>query len=390
MSTVLSHARPGDVINAATWNLVIDSLNDALQRIEALEGTSVPGGGLAIAQLVPAGPYRVGDALRIVGQNFQFAAGATRVFFNSTQVLNLLPTSTDTQLDFEIPQVPGLAESGTSVDLVVLNQTESVTRSVVLRPRQNPLQGTVTVEWRSVDPATVLPGGPATFVYRITSGTNNSAVWSLSALVDVATNAAAWNSQLRLRDAGGNPISPAQVTLAPNQSIDVQVHIPAVPSGTNNVSFGVAVTANSAGITGSSGLRSFVVGTPTPPPDLTMNLSTVPALSNGALAGSTLTVPGGQSRTLAILAQVSVAGVYTVTRSVLGGANGWTINLDASTTDSFQIVDTDLSGGASAQRLLRYSVAAAVGATSSGQIQIQVQRQGAQGSRAIVLNTVRS
>ena len=389
MSTPLNPARPGDIISASSWNLVINSLNDALLRLEALESGGGTGSGLLVSQLVPPGPYRIGDTLQVFGQNFQFAIGATRVFFNSMQVLNMLPSSTDSRLDFAIPNVPGVTESGTQVDLVVLNQTQSVTRQVTLRPRLNPLQGMIMAEWISVDPATVLPGGPATFVYRITSGTNNAAVWSLNALVDVVANPAAWNSQLRIRDTAGNNLNPAQVSLAPGQQIDVQVHIPALPTGTNNVTFGVSISATSAGVTGSSGLRQFVVGTLTPPPDLTMTLTTVPALSNGALVGSTLTVPGAQQRPLAIAAVLTLTGVYNVTRSVLGGATGWTVNLDAGTLDNFTITAADLTTG-SAQRLLRFSVAATGAATTPGQIQIQVQRQGVAGSRVIALNTVRS
>ena len=176
----------------------------------------------------------------------------------------------------------------------------------------------------------------------------------------------------------------------PASSSTCRCRFPSVPAGTNGVTFGVSLTATSAGITGSSGIRQFVVGTPTPPPDLSVTLSTVPALSLGALVGSTLTVPGGQSVPLAISAELTVAGVYNITRSVLGGASGWAVNLDSGTGDSFTITPADLASTGSTQRLLRYAVAATTAATPNAQIQILVQRQGNTSSRSIALNTVRA
>src|SRR4051812_36923367 len=103
MAQQLQHVSPGDLITAADFNDFIDVLNTSVARIEALEAGVQPGTGLAITQLIPGGPYRVGDTLQILGRNFQFTIGAHRVFFNSTQVLNFLPTSTDSKLEFVIP-----------------------------------------------------------------------------------------------------------------------------------------------------------------------------------------------------------------------------------------------------------------------------------------------
>jgi hypothetical protein len=162
-----------------------------------------------------------------------------------------------------------------------------------------------------------------------------------------------------------------------------------VPPATNGTSFGVTLSATAESISGSSGIRQFVVGTPTPPPDATMSLQTVPGLSP-KLSGNTLSVQGGQSSTLAISATLTVAGSYTVTRSVLGGATGWAVNLDSGTIDSFQITAADVANGASAVRLLNYAVAATATAVTPAQIDIRVQRQGNASSRSITLNTVRT
>jgi hypothetical protein len=386
MAAISDQVKPGDVISSDLFNRIIALLNEH----DALLTSTTPVSGLAITQLLPAGPYRVGDTLQILGQNFQFGIGATRVFLNATPVLSFSPTSTDSRLQFVIPAVPGVVEAGSSVDLLVLNQTQSATRQIVLRPILNPLQGSVIIEWQSVAPTTVTPGAPATFLYRITSGTNNRATWDINPQIDVAVNAAAWNAQLSVRDSAGNELNPRQITLDPDQQVDVQIRIATVPSGTDGVTFGLTVNASSGPVSDSSGIRQFTVGDLTPLPDTTLTLSTVPILSAGALVGNTLTVPGTQSRILAISVDFTMAGDYTVTRSVLGGATGWAVNLDSGTIDAITINAADLAASGHTQRLLRYSVAATSTATTPAQIEIRVARTGATGSRSIVLNTVRS
>ena len=391
MASTLSQAKPGDLITASDWNALVDAVNSAMIRIAALEAGSQPGTGLAITQLVPDGPYRVGDTLQIIGRNFQFSIGATRVFFNATQVLSLLPTSTDSRLEFVIPTVPGVTEAGTTVDLVVLNQGESVSRQVVLLPRQTPLQGNVTVEYVNVTPTTILPDQPATFGYRIRSGTNNRATWSIAPRVSVAAGGAAWNSQLGVLDDTGGVIASRQITLDPGEERNFSVRIGTVPAGTNGVQFGLVVNAQADGISGSSGIRQFTVGTADVPPDASITLALQPAASSaGALVGSTLTVPGGASRTLAIAATFTVAGTYTLTRNVLGGATGWTATPISGTPNSYSISSADLAASGQAQRLMRFSVAATAGATQNAELEVRLQRSGQSAFRSVVVTLVRS
>lgn len=384
MAAITDRVRPGDVISSELLNRVIALLNEH----DALLASGPVATGLAITQLLPAGPYRVGDSLHILGNHFQFSIGAARVFFNGTPAAGFSSNSSDSHLELVIPSVPGVTESGTNVELVVHNQSESTSRTIVLRPLQNPLQGNVLVEWQSVNPATVVPASAATFVYRITSGTNNRASWDINPQVSVATNLALWNSQLSVRDANGVELVPRQITLDPGQQADFQIRIGTVPPGTNGVSFGLTVDVSSGPIFGSSGSRQFVVGTATPPPDNTITLTPVPLFSAGALLGNTLTVPGGGSRDLVIAADLTVAGTYNVTRNPIG--TGWAINLDEGTQDSFVITAANLGGSGTTQRLLRYSVAATAAAASTAQLEISVQRQGNAAVRSRTINAVRS
>lgn len=386
MAQQLAHVRPGDLITARTFNVLIDVLNGALLRIEALEAGTAPSTGLAITQMIPiSGPYRIGDDLEILGSNFQFGIGATRVFFNATQVFNLLPTSTDSRLQFVIPSVPGVVDGGTDVELAVMNQNETVTRSIRLFPRQNPLQGSVVVEYLSVDPQQIAAGQPATFRYRIESRTNNLATWTINPQIEVAANADAWNAQMRVLNGQSAELPARQLTLNPGGSEEFFVHILTVPAGSDGVDFGVTVNAGSANIGGSSGARQFTVGQQAETPDTTITLSAVPAFSQGALDGNTLTVSNEQPRVLAINAELTKAGEYQVFRQVLSGA-GWTVNPSGGALDSFTITDSDLSGDGTASRVLRYSVFPSGIARSAAQLRITVQRQGESLSQSIIVN----
>jgi len=392
MAQQLTHVNPGDLITAMQFNALIDVVNLSVVRIEALEAGALPSTGLAITQLIPDGPYRVGDTLEILGRNFQYSIGATRVFLNTTQVFNLLPTSTDSRLQFVIPSVPGVLEQGTTVELVILNQTESVSRQITLKPRLSALQGSVLVTWLDVDPATIIEDQPATFGYRIESRTNNRATWLISPVIDVATNAAAWTAALRVLDAGENEIPSRQIVdLNPGEQRNFYIRLAPVPDGTDGVSFGLSVTATADGISGPSGVQPFTVGTATVPPDTTITPNLIPDFSGGALVGSTLTVPGGQNRQVAVDATFTVAGTYNITRPISAGTTGWTATPVIGTVESVPVTAADLAATGSITKRFRYIIAATSTATATGgRIEFSLQRSGETSSRSITLNLVRS
>jgi hypothetical protein len=390
MPNPISHVQPGDLITAADWNDVVDTLADVLTRLGALEAGSQQLTGLAIEQVVPDGPYRIGDTLKIVGRNFQYSIGAATVFVGPTQVLNLLPTSSDTMLQFVIPSVPGVIEAGTSLDLIVLNHSDTKSVPIVLKPKLTSTVGNVVVTWASVDKATFQPGDTVTFQYTIRSGTNNRATWTLSPVIDVAANAAAWNAQLKMVDDQGKEITTGQIDLDPGEQRTVGVQITKVPDGTANVQFGLTLNVSTDGISGTSGVSLFKVGVTTAPPDTSITLNLVAALSGGALSGNTLTVAGGGSSRMAVSAELTIAGTYNMKRGVLGTAQGWSFDLDSGTGDSLDITAADLAATGKATRLLRYKVSATGTADTPAQIQLTVTRSGQTSAAAKAVNVVRA
>lgn len=386
MPPQLVKVAPGDLITAAQFNDIIDSLNSALARIAALEaggGTSTS--GLVITDLVPAGPYRVGQTIQIVGKEFQFAIGATRVFFGSTQVFNLRPTSTDSLLEFEIPVVAGVTEAGTEVDLTVANQTDSDTRKVILRPRQTSLQGFITTTFLSVTPATIAPGQPALFRYRLTSGANAAASYLVTPTISGSPIATALQGQLSVLDANQTAIPSRQISVDPGSQVEFFVRIGTVPTGTAGQTFNLTVNVGADSLNTSTGAQQFPIGSPAEQPDPLIALAPVPGLSGAALSGNTLTVPAGNNRLFGLAAVLDQPpGVDGPITYALGwqqgaGSTGWTVALlggATGATSANRVLNPGDFVNGEANRSFQYTITAATGASATGSVTFTMQRQG--------------
>lgn len=383
MPIALPRVNPGDTITATDWNALVDAITSAFVHIDALEANQ-QGTGLAITQLVPpAGPYRINDKLQVIGRNFQTVIGAVRVFLNTTPVLNLLPTSTDTSLEFVIPPLSGILPTGTMVDLMVVNQTESVIQPIQILPQDVPLQGIITVDWVKAEPATILPDAEAILRYHVRAATNKQATWTVTPKIDVA-NAAAWNSQIHVLGPDRTELTNNQIVLSPGQETDILLQIAKVPAGTNGVTFDASLTLTAEALSNGSGVKQFPVGTPTPEEDSAIDLVLVPAFSGSALANNTLTVPAGQGAKFQLTATFHVAGTYNVTKT-LNPAAEWTIAPLQGTAESYTIV----KGQEGTENNLRYQVSCTASATTPSQIKVDLQRVGETKKKSLSLSLER-
>ena len=81
MAQLLNHAQPGDVITAEDWNLVVDAINELLQAGQT--------SGIKINNVIPAAsaldPLKIGSLVQVVGQNFGFSIGQSKVIFEAGQ-----------------------------------------------------------------------------------------------------------------------------------------------------------------------------------------------------------------------------------------------------------------------------------------------------------------
>jgi hypothetical protein len=388
MANDLQPVRPGDLITAQTYNDLVLKIAELEQRLDDLQQGSGGGTGLAVTGRIPAtGPYRIGDTLTLLGRNFQFSLGAARVFLDAVRVLNLASTSSDTQLVFVIPPVPGVAEPGTEVTLRVLNQSEEVTSPIILRPALAQLFGEVDLVWLGVTPTTVQPDQTATFQFRITSRASAAADFLLTPTIGVASGQSTWQNRLEVLDASLNPLGGRQIRLDPLQARLFNVRISQVPSGTGGTDFTLTVNATAGNVQGTSGALPFQVGQAVEPPDTTIDLNPTQSVPASALVGDTVTASVGQAAVrVRFTATFELAGTYDLTLTTTAATTSWTVNRFLTTPASYDIGANDIPSGGHAVRLPEITIQPSAGASATGRVEVRLQRRGATGSRAFPLN----
>lgn len=388
MPNDLQLVRPGDLITAQTYNDLVLKIRDLEQRLEDLQQGDSGGPGLAITGRIPAtGPYRIGDTLTVLGRNFQFSLGAARVFLDAVRVLNLASSSSDSQLVFVIPPVPGVVDPGTEVTLRVLNQTEEVTTPIVLRPPLPQVFGEADVVWLTVTPTTFQPGDTVTFQFRITSRASTAADFLIDPLIGVAANPSAWQRELQVLDSSLNPLTGRQIRLEPLQQRLFNVRISQVPSGTAGTAFTLTVNATAGNVQGTSGALPFTVGQEVEPPDTTIELNPTQSVPASALVGDTVTASVGQPAVrVRFTAEFELPGTYDLTLTTGPATTRWSVDRFLTTPAFYDIAAGDIPSGGRAVRLPEITIQPSAGASATGRVEVRLQRRGSAGSRAFPLN----
>src|SRR4051794_39634366 len=109
MALPTDHVQPGDLIRADLLNTLIDFVAELNDRVLVLEANVPPPAdhSVQIITISPGSP-RIGDQMTITGRNFDYSVRAAAVRFDNTVVPQFLPASSDTQLVFTVPSIPGI------------------------------------------------------------------------------------------------------------------------------------------------------------------------------------------------------------------------------------------------------------------------------------------
>ena len=373
------HVDVGEIIKSADFNIVLDVLQDLTSRVESLETGGAVGGGVVITSIAPAGDLRVGQEITIYGRNFGYSIGAQRVFFDSVRATIFKTGSSDEKLIIEIPNVPGVSESGTSVEMTVANFTSSASKTVTVKPVQLAQQGNVALSFLNVAPSTITIGSKPKFKYQL------EAPVMLPQLVniDVTVSIGSLQSSLKILDASDQELQGKQLTLQPGDKTQFSVQLDSIPGGT--VKFNLDVKTTGSGIAGSEDKRDFTIGALVDVDDevttFTPNLSS----PSGALQGSTLSVPSGGTVTVQFRAEFS--GNDTRTYDVLEPtASNWTIKRSSSfqfsTPSTYTISGPD-------QKFPAYDVKAETGASGTT-VEFTLQRESSTKKKTIQLSLVKT
>jgi hypothetical protein len=393
MAQTLKKAQPGDVITAEDWNLVVDAINELMQSGQT--------GGIKINASLPAGtaldPIRIGLLTQITGQNFGFAIGQSKVTFEQlgSQIVvrrqDMLSGSSDERLLFIMPPIPGLPNDGVQSTMTVDNGVASDTRQVTVKPVVIDLQGDMFVSFRgdtspNPNPNPILASQTASFFYRFQSAINQPASFDLVAEVPNASVAipVGFVESIEFRDQGNQLISNKRIDLGKNESRNVTVRIPQIPSSFNNQKFTLRVKATSGNVTGND-QREFPVGTPVvesdPAIDMQQTTQTVFDIVSGQVdsnplngrldGGSSIFLKVGKIMQIPFNVSLKQAGTYNITIQAKQGTtlNNWTLQL-VNTPASLTVQANDLP------RVFTFGVNPNANASATGSIVFRVKRTG--------------
>jgi hypothetical protein len=178
-------------------------------------------------------------------------------------------------------------------------------------------------------------------------------------------------------DTSSQPPPGAGLLLAANQSRFVKVQITSVPALPANAPFTLAVSAVAPGVTANPDTRGFTVGQASPPQDTTIDVFDISSATPAAnLSGTTVQLSAGGGVRVSCRVHFTVAGVYDVTAALTTGAN-WTADRNlVSTPATYTIGAADLGNPSAFQNPEFIIRAAASGASSTGAVELRMQREG--------------
>jgi hypothetical protein len=377
--------RPGDLITAKFMNRVLDTLeglDDRLSEVEdQLDGKS---DNVQIDEIKPTGPYEVEQEIRVEGKNFEYSLGALRVKIGNQRVNAFQPGTSDSKLVFNIPGIPGL-RGETEVDLQVDNSSSSVSQTITVKPKPTPLEGSVDVVFDGVTPSTIESNEPATFEYTLTSDLNKQATLKLdpqfsSQAIDVNN----WSPEVL--DDGDNPLSNNELTLSPRETKTVQIRVPTI-TGSGDFSLELVVKADGTGY-GTSGKKSFTIGSETVPPDNNIQPGS-PELGQASLyaslSGSTLTLGEGGAARIRFPVTFTRAGTYNLSFALEDESSGWTVTINSNSP--LEIVNSALGDDGQYRTSVTYDIRAE-GSLSETSVTFRIQRQGANRFREMTLQLI--
>lgn len=397
MAQLLNHAEPGQVITAADWNLVVDAVNQLLQSGQT--------NSIKVNAMLPKGttdqPLKIGSLVQVVGQNFGFAIGQSKVTFEADAIkvtvvrASMLEGSSDSTLLFIMPPVPTITPTGMAMTMRVSNGVAEDTHNVFVKPVVISLIGDMFVNWRgdispNPKPNPLQSGSAkaADFFYHFQTSTNMPGTFDLSADILNATTTVppGMVSSIEFRDEQDQKISSRQLEMGANESRNISVHIPEIPASFDKKSFALKVTATSGKVTGTD-QRTFTVGDLVAPPDPNIKKVTegTPVVfasgnidanpNNGRLDGSTIKLKPNRQMLVPYEVTLIKTGKYDLTIQPKQGTilTGWT--LEISDTENPMDVKTDNDEN---PRPAQISVTTGGGTpTASGTIVFRIKRQGA-------------
>src|SRR5206468_384024 len=160
----------------------------------------------------------------------------------------------DNILRFTIPEMGPIGPTGRNVTVVISNQTDSVTRRIVVMPAEVVGQGEVALQYMGSEPDPIDAGGPQELLYQFVSARNVDFTFGIRAS---GTPLAVFDGA-RLLDSNGDDLADDRLEVPSGETRDFQLELQRVPA--TGKTFAVAIEALGDGVRVADGPRSFTVG----------------------------------------------------------------------------------------------------------------------------------
>jgi IPT/TIG domain len=333
MASPIHRVQPGDLITAFSWNEVVDKLQDLETRLAVVEAAGMGSSVAIISVTSDATPIRVGMRITVHGRNFAQPASLNAVSISGVPVpaSSFTFASSDTELIFDVPAVPNLAQSGSMVTLTVTNSNGSASTQFMLFPAQQLAQGRLETLYTRppVMPAgqtNISAGASWIFQYAIRAFVNRDETYAITP----AIAAPGWTAEL-LQDIVNAPLVPARLMISAGnpteRTVRVRVNIPPGAAGSGVLDLNVSATTPGASVLpGIASPVTIAVNQPPPTPETRVRISLRPGANiQNERVVFTRNQPGGVSFTVSVTEAAPTGSAPYVVSGATSGA-GWTVN----------------------------------------------------------------
>jgi hypothetical protein len=397
MPKLLKEVEPGDLITAEFMNKIVAAIDSLDERLVNIGSATQDKKSVRIEAIIPGGPYRMGQTVSVLGDNFQYSKGGHRVTVNGTAVNSFVPGSTDEKLVFKLPAIKGLTKAGKAVRLEVKNLVSTAYWPIVMVAGEQVIEGAVDVVYKGVKPSKIAANKAAAFRYELVSRATVGASYLITPTVKVSSNQTAWDKQLQVFDIAGNLVTGKPMRLDPGAPVEIIVAITKVP--TKPKKFTLTVEAGANGVSGVD-QRDFTVGQTAPQEDETITLTYNACTIYNALgqevgplddyyvkARQTLVLPMGYRALFKMHAVFTRVGGYNLACKLVSPLKNWTAERNTQQTPAaYKVSEHDLDADGTLAKDLQFYVYPKTGATASGKVQFVIKEKSTPNPRTWTLN----
>lgn len=309
----LNQVRPGDLIDAASWNNLLAEINALNTRVTQLEGGISSNNPLQINEIVPPDTLMINQEIQVLGQGFAPANHASDniVTMGGRPVERFLPGTGPTKLVFNVPTIPGVPRD--DVVLMVRYQNSNASRvvsvasSVVIPTGRLVITDVTTL---IQPPGQINIGGTYTFWFELDSQTlpaGETYQLSFNYSNAIGANITDWNTSSHLVNASGGTLVSNLLQIELGQPVRIGVNF-TVPAGAASVNLRLSARSrnNDSGLSTAFGPIPITVGVAqdVPDPRVTFVPQAFAAGAAGRLSGQGFEVPYSGLARLGVLAEM--------------------------------------------------------------------------------------